>query len=249
MIQTADPGSVGYSQQGPNEFSTEYSKARFLVQQMQAALETMMPVQVITFHAGEGTPPGPGTVDVQLLVSQIDGAGHVMPHGIVYGLPCYRSQGGKWAIISDAAANDFGYIIVGARDISVVKANPGIQQPGSRRTHSYSDAVYMGGFLNDVPVAWIWLRPDGTLKISDANGNVLDTSSGSWVITGNVEVIGTLTATKLETGEDGLAVTGTITATGDVIANLGASQVSLTNHLTSAVQTGADESGPPVPGT
>jgi GpV-like protein with Apex motif len=230
MTQTADPGSVGYSQQGPNEFSTDFSKVRFLVAQMQAALETMMPVQVVTFHAGSGSPPASGTVDVQLLVSQIDGAGHVIPHGTVYGLTVYRAQGGPWAIILDPAENDFGYIVAGARDISAVKANPGVQQPGSKRTHSYSDGVYMGGMLNAVPAGYVWLKSDGTLAVSDSKGNVLTTSSSGWNFAGNV------------TFQNNVQVDGTLNSTGDGVID----GVDIKTHVHSGVQTGGGDTGPPV---
>lgn len=246
--QTATSGSIGASQLDPIDTSSEYWIMRFIIMQMQAQLETMMPVKVVTFHAGTGTPPTAGTVDVQLLVSQIDGDGNAVPHGIVYGIPCDRNQGGKWAIILDPAEGDFGYIVSASRDMSNVVKNPGIQIPGSRRKYSFSDGVYRGGILNPVPEATIWLKPDGTFKISDANGIVLDTTSGSLVITGNVEVNGTLKVDDLETGEDGLNIVGAITATGNITAGHGgADSVGLQSHEHPTAATGSPS--PPTPGT
>lgn len=233
--QTANQGSIGAGQQEPIDSNSEFWVISFIVKQMMAQLETMIPVQVSAVHAGQGSPPAAGTVDVQLLVSTIDGQGNATQPGIVYGLPYFRAQGGPWAIILDPGENDFGWIIGASRDISNVVKNPGIQVPGSSRKYSYSDGIYVGGCLNDVPAATLWLKSDGTWVLTDKPGNVLEgTNSG-------------ITATPVSGGF--FNVNGTIKATGDVIGNSGTSQVSLVNHLTSGVTTGSGESGPPVPGT
>ena len=236
MTQTAGQGSVGASQQGPNDSSSDYSKVAFLVRQIQAQLEVMMPVQVMTFHAGTGSPPTPGTVDVQLLVSQLDGNGNAVQQGIVYGLSCFRLQGGPWAVVMDPAANDFGFIIAASRDITAVKAKPGIQNPGSLRKYSYSDGVYLGGALNAVPSGTFWFKNDGTWVLTDKAGNVLQgdangitatpASGKPFKVVGNLQVTGTIAS-----GEGG----------GD--------QVSLQTHTHSGVTTGGGTSGPPTPGT
>ena len=46
MTQTADQGSVGASQQGPNDSSSEYSKVSFLVRQLIAQIETARRIAV-----------------------------------------------------------------------------------------------------------------------------------------------------------------------------------------------------------
>jgi hypothetical protein len=237
MTQTADQGSIGASQQGPNDSSSEYSKVAFLVRQIQAQLEIMMPVEVVTFHAGSGSPPGPGTVDVQLLVSQLDGNGNAVPHGIVYGLPYWRLQGGPWAVILDPAANDFGFIIAASRDITSVQANPGIQNPGSLRKYSYSDGIYLGGIFNAVPAAILWLKSDGTLQVTDAPGNVISTSAAG------------ITATPVSGGA--FIVNGPINATGKITAPdfSDGTVISILTHTHGGVQTGSGTTGPPTPGS
>lgn len=182
MTQTANQGSVGATQQGPNDASSEFSKAAFLVRQLQAQVDTMMPVQVIAVYPGAGSPPAAGTVDVQLLVSQIDGNNNVIAQGKVFGLPYFRPQGGPWAIIIDPAVSDFGYIIAASRDISNVVKNPGIQPPGSLRKYNFADGIYVGGVLNAVPGATFWLKPDGTLQVTDKNGNVWQSTTSGWTL-------------------------------------------------------------------
>ncbi len=77
-------------------------------------------VKVIAVHGGgTGSPP---TVDVQPMVNQVDGFGNQTPHGVVYGLPCFRLQGGNGAVILDPVVGDKGLAVFCDRDISTVKA-------------------------------------------------------------------------------------------------------------------------------
>ncbi len=240
--------SFGYGQLGPDDGAEELNAIAFVCRQLIERLDTMKLVQVQAVHPGSGSPPAAGTVDVLPLVSQIDGNGYPVKHGTVYGLPYFRMQGGPWAIVCDPAVNDYGYIVCADRDSSLVVKTPGQQNPGSRRRYNMADGVYVGGILNPVPAAWVWLKSDGTLQISDKQGNVLQTSSSGFALTGNVMVTGTLTATKLETGEDGLTVTGNITATGSITAGQGgADQVGLQTHEHPTAATGSPS--PPTPGT
>lgn len=181
--QTAASGSIGAGQQQPEDSNSDFWVISFIVSQMIAQLETMLPVQVVAVHPGSGSPPAAGTVDVQLLVSLLDGSGNAVQQGTVYGCPYFRLQGGPWAIVIDPAANDFGYIIGASRDISNVIKNPSIQNPGSYRKYSYSDGIYMGGCLNAVPAATVYLKSDGTFEISDQPGNLIQSSSGGIAVT------------------------------------------------------------------
>lgn len=231
----ASPGQSGYSQQGPNDHSDEFNAIAFLVQQLIAQIESAMPVQVTAVHAGSGSPPPAPTVDVQLLVSQIDGNGNVVQNGVVYGLPVFRLQGGPWAIVIDPAPNDFGWIIAADRDITPVKATPGIQAPGSPRKYSYSDGIFLPcPFGGAVPAGTFYFKADGTWTLTDKNGNVLQgTSSG-------------ITATPASGGN--FVIDGNLRVTGTVIGGYGgADQVGLTTHEHPTAATGAPS--PPTPGT
>lgn len=175
---TAQSGSIGAGQQQPIDQSSDFWVIRFIVRQMMAQLETSLPVQVVAVNPGAGSPPAAGTVDVQLLVSLLDGDLNPVQQGIVHGLPFFRLQGGPWAVVCDPAKDDFGWIVAAARDITSVKAKPGVQNPASLRQNSYSDGIYVGGCLNAVPAATLWLKPDGTWVWSDKPGNVLQSGAG-----------------------------------------------------------------------
>jgi hypothetical protein len=235
----------GYGQVGPDDGSTDLSAIVAIARRLIERLDVMKLVKVVAVHAGSGSPPAPGTVDVQLLVNQVDGNFYGVPHGTVFGLPYFRFQAGPWAIVADPVKGDVGFVVVADRDSSNVAKNPGQQvNPASRRRYNIADGLYVGGCLNAVPAATIWLKSDGTLVITDKPGNVIQSSSSGIVITGNVKVTGTLEATKLQTDDQGLTVTGNISATGTIIAGQGgADQVGLQTHTHPA------NGSPPTPGT
>lgn len=224
-------GDYGYGQQTPWDTGSEFQAMAFVVRAMIARLDVMKLCQVVAVHGG-GELASPPTVDVLLLVSELDGNGNAVKQGQVNGLPVFRLQGGPWAVVIDPAVDDVGFVSVSDRDISSAKATPGQQvTPGSFRQNAVEDGVYVGGVLNGAPSAYVLLKGDGTLKVSDGHGNVLTTSGSGFSITGN------------------LAVTGNVTATGNITAGQGgADQVGLRTHTHISGGSG-DPTGPPSAGT
>lgn len=165
----------GYGHQLPNDVNSELGLIEFTCRALIAEMSTMKLVKVIAVHdGGEGQPAG--TVDVQPLVSQIDGNGYGKDHGTVYGLPWSRVQGGKNAVICDPEADDIGYVVASDRDISTVKSTQAAALPGSRRTFDISDGVYAGGCLNVAPEQYLVFTATG-VRLVDKNGNSLTMSS------------------------------------------------------------------------
>lgn len=228
VTPVADNTQVAAGQMYPEDSNNEFTVMTFIIRQKIAELETATPVQIVAVHPGAGTPPVAGTVDVQLLVSLLDGNGNAQQQGIVYGLPYFRLQGGPWAVVCDPAINDFGFIVGCHRDISGVIKSPGISNPGSYRSYSFQDGIYVGGAFNKNPAATLWLKNDGTFVLTTQDGVVLK-SDGA----GNLDATcGTL------------AVTGNITATGGITAGQGTGdQVTLQHHTHTA------NGQPPTPGT
>ena len=107
------------------------------------------------------------------------------------------------------------------------------------------------------------IETDGGVKVdASAGGVTIDATSGGVKITGNVQIDGMLTVTKLITGLGGMAisggsgasVSGTITqtngdfkTTGNVnaSADVTAGSISLQNHTHSGVQSGGSNTGTP----
>jgi hypothetical protein len=216
----------GYGQMTPEDQSSDFNVVAFIVRQMMARLETTKVVKVVAVHGGGPAAPPP-TVDVQPLVSQVDGFNNSVQHGVVYGLPVLRLQAGAAAIVLDPKVDDVGFVVVADRDISAAKASPGeVVTPGSGRKFDLADGIYCGGILNGAPSTYIEFLDDGHLKIATADGNVLETSAS------------------------GFAITGNLTVTGDITSGFGTpASVRLRTHTHGGVTVGAGISGPATPGT
>lgn len=221
----SDAGTFGYGQMVPTDTASQLAIISFVVRQMMARLDTMKLVQVKAVHGGGGAIAAAGTVDVLPLVNQVDGNFNATPHGIVYGLPWWRLQGGNSGLICDPVAGDIGYVMCADRDSSAVVRTKQQSNPGTRRKHNIADGIYVGGLLNGPPTQYIVFTSQG-IKIVDINGNVLEMTSAGFELMGNVKV------------------TGNIEATGAVIAGFGTpDQVGLQTHFTASFGT------PPTPGT
>ena len=143
----------------PGEGLGDYTALRFLVQQMLSRVNTATLVKVVKVSAG-GTGPV-GTVDVQPLVNQLDGAGDGKGLSQLHNLPYLRIQGGTNAIILDPQPDDIGIAVFCSRDISAVKRTKAAANPGSWATHSMSDGLYLGGVLNGAPSQYVQFAAGG----------------------------------------------------------------------------------------
>ena len=222
MTDTANPGSTGAGQLGPNDFTDDFNKHLFLIRQILRRLDVMKPVKVVSVTGGGGAIAAAGTVSVQPLYTQLDGLGNAVQMGQVNGIPWWRLQGGPNAIIADPVAGDMGFVICADRDISSVIRNAGSANPGSFRSHNIADGIYVGGILNAAPTQFIAFTSSG-LTIQDLNGNVIAFAAGGITITGNVTINGNLTTT-------GNTTSGTI---------------DLEHHVHTGVTTGSGNTGPP----
>jgi hypothetical protein len=214
-----------FGQQGRSDDGTELDAIRFLIRQELAMVRTGIPVKVVAVHGG-GVGPAP-TVDVQPLVNQTDGQGNQTPHGVIFGVPVTRNQGGGNAVINDPKVGDVGKMVIADRDLSAIKANDGKQSnPGSFRRHNLADGVYIGAMLNPANPDQAVQFTDTGMVMFDKNGNKIEFASGSITIT-----------------------TATLRVTGDVVAGFGGQNISLLEHVHSGITRGGADTDPPVPGT
>src|SRR5574337_655200 len=107
-----------------------------------------------------------GTVDVQPIVGQLDGAGNLVQHGPLHALPYLRIQGGSNAVIIDPQPGDIGIAIFADRDISQAKASQAMSAPGSLRKFDMADGLYLGGVLNGVPSQYVQFSASGLTLVS-----------------------------------------------------------------------------------
>lgn len=182
----------GYGQQTPYNTTSPLAEVTFIIRQMLARMNTMKVVKVVAVHNTGGVAVS-GTVDVQPLVSQIDGNGNAQPHGTIPGIQYFRLQGGSNAIICDPVVGDIGYVVVSDRDITNIKNSQSTPvTPGSFRRNDLADGVYVGGILNQVPKQYIQFADTG-ITITDINGNKIAMQAGRTTITSAiVNVVGVL---------------------------------------------------------
>lgn len=199
--KTDGSGVVG--QQGLNADTSEFNQVEFQIDQAFGKLSTTKLVKVMKVQNTGGL-SAVGFVDVKPMVNLVNGLlGDSMPHGTIYGVPYFRLQGGKNAIICDPEVGDIGFAVFADRDISTVKSTKDFANPGSYRRFSPADAIYIGGVLNDTPEQYIQFNSDG-ITIADKNSNKIEMKSGGIFFTGPAIFHGYIAA------EDNIRLTGTI---------------------------------------
>lgn len=196
--------------QTPNSSTDELNAQSFLVRQILATLSTTKVVRVISVSNAGGLSPV-GFVDVQPMVSQVDGDGVPYPHGVIFNIPYFRLQGGADAVIIDPKVDDIGIMVCSDRDISTMKESRDIAKPGSMRSFSAADGIYIGGILNGTPTQYIVFNSDGVKVVSPTKirfeAPVVDIvastvnvqASGSMEVTSpHLNASGTVTAPNVE---------------------------------------------------
>ena len=217
-----------YGQMGLFDDNSLYHQIHFMIRQALAEHRTSVPVKILKVHGGGvGKPP---TVDVQVMIKQMDGVGQSSSHSTVYGIPVVRNQGGANVVINDPLVGDTGHLIVSDRDISSFKNNDGAESnPGSMRRHDLADGVYHPAHSMPVtPKQYVHFKDGVGIDIYDCNGNKIELTSAG------VKINGTL-----------IDLHGNIKGAGDIQTS---TNTTLDTHLHQNAG-GAGDSGPPVLGT
>jgi hypothetical protein len=174
--------------------ASDIGRLKFVINNALAGMRTSIPVKVIAVSNAGGLSPV-GTVNVQPLVSMLDGYGNAWPHGIIHNVPYMRVQGGSNGIILDPAIGDVGIATVCDRDISTVKNTGNVSAPGSLRKHDMSDMIYIQTIIGAAPTQYVQFSSAGititsptTVTINATNINI----NGKLTVVGDVETTGTL---------------------------------------------------------
>lgn len=176
----------GYGHIDPTDSTDDFNLICAIARSLIFNLDVMKLVKVVAVTGG-GVDQPPGTVDVMPLVNQIDGNGNAQPHGIVHGIPWTRLQAGKNAFVLDPLVDDIGWVACGDRDGSVVQETGKQANPGSRRSYSVADGVYVGGVMGPAPEQYIAIL-DGGFDLKDKNGNRIQTSDTAIAVTSKGDV-------------------------------------------------------------
>lgn len=199
--------------------SDDYSRTTFLVQSM---LAKQASATVVIVREVDASDPDHPQVSVQPMVSQVDGAGNAVDHGIIHGLPVWRLQGGGSAVIVVPEVGDIGLAVFASSDISNVKRKKAPTTPGSFRRNDWSDGIYMGGLLNTPATQFIRMDEAG-ITITAGEGLPVTINADTVTMSGDLEVTGSVTSGSGSTFDG----------------------VSFDSHGHSGVTTGGGTSGPP----
>lgn len=161
--------------------TSDVNRTEFIMQQMlnQVATATLVTVKAVDAEAG--------TVDIEPMVAQLDGAGNAIPHGTIFKAPFFMPRAGESAVMLVPAVGDIGLAIFCHNDISAAKRAKKPSNPGSRRRFSWSDALYLGGFLGPEPTQFIRLDDDGITIQAGEGKPVTLSSSDKIALTGPVD--------------------------------------------------------------
>jgi len=200
----------------------EFNRMSFVVRSIMAQQAT---TTLVIVRAVED-----GSVDVQPMVAQVDGAGNAVDHGIIHGLPVWRLQGGSSAVIVEPTVGDIGLAVFASTDISNVKRAKEPTTPGSFRRFDWSDGIYLGGLLNAAPSQFVRMDDEG-VTITAAPGLPVTFNADSVVI-----------------NADTVSMSGDLTVAGSITSGPGSTfdGVAFDTHVHSGVTTGGGSSGPPV---
>lgn len=224
----------------PQDTSSEANAQQFLMHQflMGKAFITLAMVTAVN-DSGE-------VVSVKPMVDGFTGGGDRIPSGVISGVPVWRLQRGASAVIMPPVVGDIGLIAICDRDITAVKATKDAALPGSNRTHSYSDAIYLGGVLNAEPSQYVKFSNDGIDIVSplvvQVNGNTVVINADAKISLNSpiIEANGQLTQ-GAGSYAGNATFGGNITATGEVTGN----GIHLSTHKHGGVESGGSTTDEP----
>jgi len=224
----------------PEDTTTDSNAQKHLMRQylMGQAFITLAVVQKVN-ESGD-------IVSVRPMVDGFTGGGDRIPNGIIHGVPVWRLQRGASAVIMPPIAGDIGLIAICDRDITSVKQTKKPSLPGSNRTHSYSDALYLGGVLNADPNQYVKFADDGIEIVSPLTISMtapvveVNADSSFTVNASNIVLNGPVNQGSGSYAGD-FTFAGNITATGEVTGK----GVQLSTHIHGGVESGnANTQGP-----
>ncbi|MRT01873.1 phage baseplate protein [Ewingella americana] len=146
-------------------------------------------IELVTVLEMRGVAPNL-VVDVLPLVTRTDPSGAIIDNSPIYNIPVFRLQRGGSAIIMNPMPGDIGMIAICDRDNSLARENRKQSLPATKRTHSKSDALYLGGFLNSEPSQYIEFA-DNKLNIVAPFG--VNVTTPEMYVSGNIKAGGNIT--------------------------------------------------------
>ncbi|MEI7410049.1 Gp138 family membrane-puncturing spike protein [Pectobacterium aroidearum] len=224
----------------PQDTATDANTQQFLMHQF------LMGKSFITLALVMAVTEDGKVVSVKPMVDGFTGSGDRIPNSVISGVPVWRLQRGASAVIMPPVEGDIGLIAICDRDISSVKATKESALPGSNRTHSYSDAIYLGGVINADPSQYVKFANDGVEIVSplvvSVNGNTVIVNAEDKISLNApvIEANGQLTQGSGTFAGDA-TFGGSVTATGEITGN----GIALSTHVHGGVESGGSNTQGP----
>lgn len=228
----------------PDDTNTDANTQRYMMERFLSGKMFTTIVMVKAVYPGEENQMS--FVDVRPMVHGTNGAGEMIERGDIFNVPVWRLQAGDRAVIMDPEVGDIGFISCCDEDSRNVKKNQSPSLPASSRNHSYGDAIYMGGLLNQAPLQFAKFHRDGIDIVTP-----LDVNVNGRVVSVNAEEKISLNAPVIEAngqliqgaGSRGGNATfgGTIKAEGDITG----AGISLSTHTHGGVEFGGSNTQGP----
>lgn len=173
----------------------EVDSLRFMMRQMLNSMATATLVKVASVNVAAGT------VDVQPMVRQIDGAGNAIDHGTIHDMPYFVHRAGTAAVVVKPLPGDIGVAVFCHSDISSVKETSMPANPSTWRRFDWADGLYIGGFIGETPTTLI--------EVDDLNGVTITVPADKHItLNGNVRHNGDWTTSGTITGETDVVAAG-----------------------------------------
>lgn len=262
------PATDVYGTRTSTSGSSKGNEQLFVIEALLSKVRTCYPVKVLAVTNEGGVEPI-GYVDLQVLITQLDGDGNAIPHTTIYNVPYSRIQGGKNAVIIDPEVGDIGMAGFSAQDMSGVKVAKGVAPPGSKRRHHFSDAVYLFSIIARAPEQYVRFYNGGIELVTPdefkvrAKSIVLQAEEGITSTAQNINqnaavavaqtapvvgLNGAITQTVATGGSTEVQLVGPVNVQQQIHSDtdVTADTISLKTHVHSGVQSGTDNSGPPV---
>lgn len=185
-----------------NSANTNVNSLDFYIEQK--IKSTVNTAEAVTINAADaqGNASTGGRASATPLVTQTDGYNNALPTTQIFGLPVYRPQAGKAAIIMEPQPGDKAIAITMKRDSSGLEVGKNdAVRPATFRSYDQADSFLINGFLGEAPEIWLMLDPaTGKIELSTkaANLEITCRDSGDILVktgAGNVDIEATGTAT------------------------------------------------------
>ena len=167
-------------------------------------------------------------------------------------MPVYYPSGGGFTLTFPIAAGDECIVLFNDRQIDNWLATGAGKPPIVGRAHDLSDGLALVGIRNNtraltaVSTTTTQLRSDaGTTYVEIAGGGIVNVvaPTGMTITSPTVTITGIIAVQNVNSLSNPCSINGTINATGDVVAQTGGTNISLTNHKHHGVTTGLGDTG------